>query len=135
MNTPSKDIMSILVDVGIASAVATNDWFVVGEDFPITPDRAIRVMISGGNAPALNLDGNVTYDQPTVQVMVRGKREDRQAAEEKARAIRDELHGLRDEAWGGSQYIQIWARGDILAAGQDERERPFYSVNFLIWRR
>jgi hypothetical protein len=135
MNTPSQDIMSILTAAGIVSSANADDWFVVGDDMPDTPDRAVRVVDSGGPPPVLALGGVVSYDRPRVQIVVRGKREDKRATEAKARQLRDELHGLENEIWSGARYIAIWAQGDIIEMGKDENGRTLYSINLQIWRK
>jgi hypothetical protein len=59
------------------------------EAMPSTPDQCVVLTGYGGAAP----DGLLPYDQPRVQVRVRGTTDPR-VSRRRAQAIRSQLHGL-----------------------------------------
>lgn len=85
-----------------------------------------------GPSPALNV--TETIHGSFVQIRVRGDRNGYQAARALAGAIKDELHGLRDQTINGTRYILVWAQSDVLWLGYDENQRPEFSINFRIQR-
>ena len=126
MNQPSEDFKDILVAAGVGTY--ETDLFI--SMMPTTPNACISIYDTGGLDPILNY----VYDYPTVQVRIRGAIFGYQAAWDKAEEVKNALHGLTNETWNSTRYIQIGCQGDILFLNYDDSNRPLLSVNFLVHR-
>ena len=126
MNPASEDIKDILVADGVG-AFGT-DLFI--SLMPETPDACVSIYDTGGMDPILNY----VYDYPTVQVRIRGAIFGYQNAWDKAKEVKDALHGLTNETWNSTRYIQIGCVGDIMFIHYDDNNRPTLTVNFLVHR-
>jgi len=127
MNPTSEDIIAILEQSGIEVGTFAGDLFI--HQMPDSPDACISVHDTGGFDPEVN-----DYNKPTVQIRVRGDKMGYQAAWDKAKEVRDTLHTLHNEVFGGTRYIQIMLQGDITDIGNDEKGRPLLVLNFLVHR-
>ena len=106
----------------------TGDIFV--ECLPETPDQAIAVYATGGPGG----DGKLPYDNPTIQVIVRGNQDPR-APGALAQTIYDLLHGFRNSTFMTSGAWIVGCRGIQSAPvhiGRDENGRHEYSLNFQL---
>ena len=131
MNPTSQDVKDMLAAQPALSLTFATDLFVSEmPDDPVVPDRCVAVHDTGGFAP----EANYNYEKPTVQVQVRGARGGYRAAHQLMQAIRDEIHGDANVTWNGTRYIGIWAQGDILSLGYDEKQRPLLTLNYLLHR-
>jgi len=97
------------------------------ETMPASPDTAIALTLYGGPEP----DSRLGYDEPSLQVRVRGgpdPRVSRVLAEE----IRDELHGLGPITLpDGTRLIACIAiQATPASLGRDELGRHEHSVNY-----
>jgi hypothetical protein len=126
MNAPSVDIKDFLVNAGIGTF--GTDLFVSKE--PESPNACVTVYDTGG----FDAEAAYTYDRPTVQVRVRGDKQDYSDAFTKAQSVRDELHGKYNETINGTRYVGIWIQGDIFTLGYDANDRPILAVNFRMHR-
>lgn len=104
------------------------------EHLPDSPDAAIMLLSTGGNPlPASDTFG---YDEPTVQLMVRGAPLDPLGPAERALSLYDALQGLRYvtlDAGGEDEVRLIEARSSQtapVALGSDEKDRYRFSLNF-----
>jgi hypothetical protein len=104
------------------------DLFV--SEMPDAPDAAVCIFDTGGYAPEVDYE----YKRPTVQVLVRGRRDGYLAAHALAADILDVLNGLHNETINSTRYIGIWAEGDVISLGRDGNGRPLLSMNFRIHR-
>lgn len=128
MNSPAQDIADILTDEGVG--VIGTSLFCFKQ--PTTPDSCITVIDSGGFPP----EANYRYDYPTVQILVRGARNGYRAAYTVAENIKTTLNGKAGNAVDSTySIIGIWAMGDILPLGNDESDRPLFSLNFRLQRQ
>ena len=128
MNDPSVDIVNYLQSVSSLGLTLGDNLH--SNDLPDQPNQCVGVFDSGGDMPAVNY----VYERPTIQVRVRGEKGDRRPANQLARNIRTELHGLSEIIQGGARYIGIWAMGDVLYLTDDKEQRPLFSVNFRVHR-
>lgn len=79
----------------------TGDVFI--EDMPpIDPDQAVSLTIGGGSES----DSLLPYDEPLVQIRVRGTADPR-VSRDRAVAIRSALHGLSDRLLPGGIYLVL----------------------------
>jgi hypothetical protein len=129
MNAPSQDIKDMLESSvsGLNLTFAT-DLFI--SRMPESPDVCVALFDYSGLPPEPGYD----YFYPSVQVRVRGNQGGYQAAWTVAESIRDFLRDIHDETWNSTKYVHIWCQGDILSLGQDENNRPIFSINFRIQR-
>jgi len=127
MNPPSEDIVEILEQSSVGIGTFATDLFL--HQMPDTPDACISVHDTGGFDPEPH-----DYNKPTVQVRVRGDKMGYLDAWNQAEDIKDALHELTNETFGGTRYIQIMMQGDILDIGDDEKGRPVLTLNFLVHR-
>jgi hypothetical protein len=129
MNAPSQDIKDMLVSsaAGLDVTFAT-DLFV--STMPESPDQCVAIYDSPGFPP----EPNYEYYYPGVQIRVRGDQGGYRAAWTLAESIRDVLKAVHDETWNSTKYVQIWCSGEIYSLGQDENNRPLFSMNFSIQR-
>jgi len=128
MTTPATDIATLLDGVsGTGLAQGTNLFVSV---LPETPDAIVAVFDYSGSDPEQNFE----YWRPSVQVRVRGAREDYETVYQLAIAIRAYLVALHNTTIGDTRYIGIWAKGDIMSLGRDNNNRPELSINFQIHR-
>ncbi|GGM76902.1 hypothetical protein GCM10012275_54490 [Longimycelium tulufanense] len=94
---------------------------------PQSPDVALAVALYGGSES----DSKLGYDEPRVQVRVRGTTDPR-IGEQRAQDVYDALHGLA-ERWlaGGTLLLScIGVQAGPIPMGRDGNGRFEYSVNF-----
>jgi hypothetical protein len=130
MNAPSVDIKDLL-DAESSLALAFNTNLFLNEIPETAPDLCVGVFDSGGLPPTLGY----VYEYPTVQVRVRGTKGDFRPAEELARDIKRELHGVANH-WLDSvtRIVLIQAMGEPFMLGRDDNGRPIFTINFQIHR-
>lgn len=127
MNAPSDDVKDLLEGASLGLVHAIN---LHTSKMPATPDACVSVHDSGGFDPEAGYD----LKRPTVQVVVRGRKNGSREAWALADAIRDVLAAVHNTTLGGSRIVGIWAMGDVQEVGYDSNDRPLYSVNFRIQR-
>ena len=96
--------------------------------FPISaPDGCAVVKLTGGFPPS-QWTGK---KQPSFQVLVRGNSKDMAECETRAYAIYEALMNQRDVTVGDDSIVIIRAMNSApLFIGNDENNRPIYSMNF-----
>jgi hypothetical protein len=98
--------------------------------FPISTkavDDCATVKLTGG----FPTDEWTGKKQPSFQILVRGKVNGQADAETKAYAIFDALTNLRDVMIGDDSVVVIRAMNSVpIFIGNDDNERPIYSLNF-----
>lgn len=102
------------------------------DDLPAKPYAAIGVYARPG---AGETDGGHPYDEPAFQVLVREDTTSYRPGYERAKAVRDALHGLAavtlapgtpDEVY----VVQILATGEPVNLSDDTSNRPRWAVSF-----
>lgn len=128
--SPSEDILDLLIEStaqDIGDFAATTGWGIYLGRMPDKPDTCISIMDGPpDNKPATNY----SYEYPTVQIRVRGKKGGYKTAYSKILQIRDFLHTQTNVVLSDSRYIQIICNIDIEFIGFDEIDRPIYVANF-----
>jgi hypothetical protein len=98
--------------------------------FPIStkaPDVCAVVKLTGGFPPS-QWTGK---KQPSFQILVRGKANDVAEVETRAYAIHESLMNLREVTVGDEAIVIIRAMNSVpIYIGNDENDRPIYSMNF-----
>jgi hypothetical protein len=100
------------------------------DDLPSVPAAAVGVYGRGG----LPADAGLGYDEPSVQVVVRGASADPRPPHARARAIYDALHGLHHHALPGGTFLVSCAadQSDPVRIGPDTDGRHQYGLNFTL---
>jgi hypothetical protein len=93
-----------------------------------SPDVALTVARYGG----IESDSLLGYDQPTLQIRVRGTDADASAPEALAQQIYDQLHGMMQRVLPGGTYLVlcIGTNGGPVYIGPDLKNRFEWTVNF-----
>lgn len=114
-------------------AGASGDCFI--DALPSSPEAAVMIKATGG--PAL-VDGAWNpWDEPTVQVLVRGS-EDPRSGKQVAQAIFDALQGLHNTTLdeGGADAVYLVSATAIQSApahiGRDDNGRHLFSQNHAL---
>lgn len=128
MNAPAEDIKDILENISALGFTFATDLF-VGE-MPVTPDACVTIYDTGGYAPEVDY----VYERPTIQIRVRGAKGEYQNGHGLAQDIRDALNGLTGYIVNSARYVGIWCEGDVMALGNDDNNRPLFTVNFRLHR-
>ena len=105
---------------------AGGDCFI--ELMPSTPDEAVTLTVyDDGREP----DSLLPYDEPRVQVRVRGTTDPR-VSRRRCQAIRSHLHGLGPVILpdGTHLILAISIQGDAASMGVDENSRHEHVCNF-----
>ncbi|MFD5266755.1 minor capsid protein [Streptomyces sp. NPDC058335] len=98
------------------------------ETMPPAPDEAVALTIyDDGREP----DSKLGYDEPYVQVRVRGTKDPR-ISRQRCKAIRDELHGLGETTLpdGTDLILSVALQNAPAALGIDELGRHEHVANF-----
>ena len=98
--------------------------------FPISksaPDVCAVVKLTGGFPPS-QWTGK---KQPSFQILVRGKANDPAEVESRAYALHEALMNLQNVVIGEESIVIIRAMNSVpMFIGNDENNRPIYSMNF-----
>jgi len=110
----------------------TADWFVSYAFMDDSPDRMIGIFDAPGRPP----EETFRLDYPDIQIRVRGKANDYQAAAAQARAIFGLLHGGETAvntytSPPSAAVVFLYAKNSApLSLGVDEKRRPHVCYNF-----
>lgn len=115
-----------LVTASLGAFEATSGWSIFIGRETTSPDTAITITRTGGQAP----NPKWLLDFPTFQVRVRGGKHNYSAAYDKAEAIKDLLLGITSQDVDGDRWVAINMLTDITFIGYDENDRPIFSLNF-----
>lgn len=132
MNSPAVDIAELLSNSTGMGLVIGADLFV--NKMPSSPDKLIAINDSGGYNPLLTLNILEVCYYPTVQIMVRGNKQNYLETYSLCDQVKSFLHG-KSQIWiGTTRYVLITSESDIISLGYDDNNRPLLSCNFLIDR-
>ncbi|MGW8762370.1 minor capsid protein [Streptomyces sp. NPDC055815] len=98
------------------------------EVMPAAPDEAVVLTIYDDRAEP---DSLLPYDEPRVQVRVRGTL-DQRVSRRRCRAVRSALHGLGPVTLpGGTELVlSVCLQGDAAFLGADDNRRTEHVANF-----
>ena len=126
MTIPAHDMAIFLRDQAVGNLGGTLDWAIrIGKE-PTSPDRSITLYDTGGDP-----NPKFLLDQSTIQIRIRGAKQDYQITYLKALDIKNQLLSFPKQIVNGTLYIGIWPMGDIVYIGHDDNDRPLFTSN---WR-
>ncbi|WP_433067449.1 minor capsid protein [Dactylosporangium sp. CS-033363] len=129
--TLTEEFCRLLDAVGLGR-YAEHDADTSGDIYPMvlpaTPDECLAVTFSAGRES----DSVLPFDEPRLQVRVRGPRNDVYAPEDRAAAIYSRLHGLGGiRLPGGTRLVGLYgSQGGGFPMGQDADGRMEFVINF-----
>lgn len=112
----------------ITTWAAANAWPISTGYVPSKEDKSITLMDTGGS-PA---NPKWLLDYPSVQIFVRGGQGGYLAAYAAANALKDICLGVTSQNINGDRLVAINMESDILSLGNDENQRPMFSMNFTL---
>jgi hypothetical protein len=95
-------------------------------------DRLVVITEDGGAQPELPADagiGDAAFEDPAVQIRVRGEPWDSDASYDKARAIAGALHGLYNVPMNGTTYLRVGRQSVVFNAFDDDKSRPNHTIS------
>lgn len=96
---------------------------------PDTPDACVALFEYAGEAPLEVMQSNTaTLEQPSIQVMTRGARNDYPAALALIESVRDTLTAITDETISGVRFLRVHNLSSVNALGTDDKDRPEFSL-------
>jgi len=131
MNAPSVDIKDMLVaDTSLSLTFATNLF--VGKE-PGKPDNCTTIYDTPGFPPYLGLGGEVGYEYPSVQIIVRNTKQ--ATAWDLIERIKDSLHGRNHQTWNNTLYMLIACSSGPALLDWDDNGNVRFVINFNLQRR
>lgn len=122
---PATDIRKVLVDNNVHPSASSY----VGKE-PSNPDFVLTVYTTGGGEP----NPKYLYEEPSVQVRVRGPKKDYAAAYEVSQKVKDTLLGFQPQTINSTYYVGITAIGDMIHLSSDDNDRHIFVMNWRIMR-
>ncbi|GAA3441063.1 minor capsid protein [Planomonospora venezuelensis] len=118
-----EELAQLLEDLAVGSYPGT----IFLTRMPTSPDTCIVLARYGGQESSLGDD----YDEPRIQVRVRGPAADVRTAEVLAEQVYDALHGLGSRELSGGTWLQlaVGLQSGPVFIGVDANNRPEFTVN------
>lgn len=124
-----EEIADRLVGQGIVEG--SSGWEVSVDRMRDDPDRVIGLFGLEGFQPETK---GSPLKQPGLQVRVRGGSNEGSEARTKAEEVRDDLHRIAGATLGAAHYVHVIATSEPVSIGEDDNERPEFTVNFNVAR-
>ena len=124
--TQTKDF---LVSAGVGAEGGLQeaaDYDIYAGPVPPTRDALIGIVRGPGASP----NPRWLLDFPSVQVRVRGNKEDYLGTHIKAQAIKDALLGIESVTVNGDRWVSTTMPTDIIDLGRDSSDRQEFALNF-----
>ena len=123
-----EEIARLLEELGLGryQPSGTNGDIVLGA-MPDTPDQVVVLARTAG----VESDARLGYDEPMVQVRVRGTAGDPVSGEARAQAIYDAVHGLSSRSLPGGTWLvlSVGTQGGPVFVSRDPDGRDEWVVN------
>ena len=123
-----EGIKDLLVAAGVGVFSAQSGWGIFIGSEPSAPDTTITIREFAGPGPMPKW----RVDFPAIQTMIRGAPGGYQAAKVKAQQVLDELHSLPSQTLNGDRWNSVIATSGPAYNGDDQKNRPKFSVNFKL---
>ncbi len=98
---------------------------------PDSPDTSVTVYESAGPGTIQTFGGGVALDRVSIQISVRGVRDDYPTARNRAVTIRDTLASVTEVTQGSVRFVRLDPTGYVNSIGRDEEDRPVFTINFI----
>jgi hypothetical protein len=128
MTDIAVSVKDILVAAGVGVFAAPTGWSIAISREPTSPDSVITIFPTGGFSP----NPKWKVDFPSVQIRIRGNRSGYQAAEAKAKEVKNTLLGIFSLDINGDRLVSITMAGDMTLLTYDDNERPIFVINFRL---
>lgn len=117
------------LQLGVYDDVGTTGDVFLGR-LPPQPDAATAVARYGAGES----DSRLPYDTINLQFRIRGASTDYRAAEARAQAVYDALHGLASRTLPGGTWLALCVglQGGPIDIGLDDHDRPEWTVNMRV---
>lgn len=121
----------------VGSYLQTNSMGVLGTSMfvgllPSAPDACIAIYEGDAGAPLETAGSAATaVERVELRVVVRASRDDYATARDKALTIRSLLAGITEQTLSGIRVLRISAQTWVIPAGNDDNDRPHFTVRFL----
>lgn len=97
---------------------------------PQTPDACVAIFEYEGMPPIENFGSSgYSISRPSIQVMVRGAREDYVGARDLAETLRASVSSISNTILSSVGILRVASTGSIMPLGVDELERPVIVFN------
>jgi hypothetical protein len=126
MKDPAVAIKDYLVAQSQGVFPPAAPWGIAIGSWPMQQDQIILVNHTGGRNPFPHL----LYNEPSVQIAVRGAKSGYQAARTKIRQIVNVMLGFTSQTLQGDVYRSCNQIGDVAYLGEDDNTRPILVANF-----
>lgn len=126
MTSPAKDIAELLETNGVGT-VGTNIF--VGH-LPLELSNIVGLFDTGG----IYVNPKWKRDEFTLQILIRGPKEDYEGGYAKAKAVKDAILGIDTVTINSTDYLQFIIIGDITFLSFDDKKRPQFTTNWRIVR-
>lgn len=131
MQPPSIGAKDLLVaaNVGVFDDPGNDEgWPIFISQQPPNKDRCITLIDGGGLAP----DPAWLLNEPSLQILIRGRENEYPETYAKTIAVRNALLGLPSQEVNGDWWVSVTQIGEFAFLGYDEKNRPEFSINFRI---
>lgn len=126
-------MLEALADRLQSASVATTATNLFLGIMPDKPDLCVALFEYAGAAPLEVLsDDTATLERPSVQVMVRGARNDYPTAKTLIENVRNTLTGIANEDISGERFLRVQELSSINALGVDDNDRPEFSLSLQV---
>lgn len=99
---------------------------------PASPEVCIAVFENDGGGPLQTSGAAATaIDVAELQVVVRCSRDDYATGRDKALDVRALLGAITEQTLSGVRVLRVAPKTWVIPAGNDESDRPHFSVRFL----
>jgi len=98
---------------------------------PAAPDACVALYEGDSDLPIVTAGATaIAIEIIDLRVVVRVGRDDYATGRDKALAIRTALAGITEQTLSGVRVLRCASLGWLLAAGNDESDRPHFTVRF-----
>lgn len=109
---------------------------VTQDQLPDTPDLALAIFATDGFPASHTMGGggagSAKLQNPGLQLLARGPRNDRRAARDLLASARAKLDGLTNTTLSGCRYVAVFAVNEGHFVENDKNERPVYAQDFTV---
>lgn len=126
--SPAVAAKDVLVTAGVVAASGVG-WRVFVGRMVDDPDTIVTMM----DTPGKNPNPKWLLNEPTIQALVRGGKDDYSGGWSKAKEVQDVLLGITPQVVNGDRWDGVLGMGDVTFLKYDEKNRPIFSVNFRMY--